>query len=193
MLCPAAGSLTRGARGTTARRSSSHRTTPAFVVGPATDVLAGNGAWRHLVEPLGMLESTEPNLARYMFLHRELRERSTPTGRRRPTIRWVACTPPPLAGVTTNASPQLIDELREAPDFVERWSKFASNRRAAVPRGYCILISGASASTTRCSFSPMKSTSNGSPPGSQPTMPPPMLSQAWATRLVHRVPHSCVS
>ena len=48
-------------------------TTPAFVVGPANDVLAGNGAWGRLVRPLGMLENAEPNLARYVFLHRDAR------------------------------------------------------------------------------------------------------------------------
>jgi Universal stress protein family len=43
-----------------------------------------------------------------------------------------------------------------------------------IPRDrFCILTSGASASTTRCSFV-MMPTSSGSLPGSQPTIPPPM-------------------
>ena len=48
-------------------------TTPAFVVGPANDVLAWNDAWEALVRPLGMLDGAVPNLARHVFLHPDAR------------------------------------------------------------------------------------------------------------------------
>jgi transcriptional regulator with XRE-family HTH domain len=43
--------------------------TPAFVVGPQSDVLAWNDAWQRVAGPLGMLDGESPNLARFVFVH----------------------------------------------------------------------------------------------------------------------------
>ena len=45
--------------------------TPAFVLGPAGDVLAWNAAWASVAGGLGMLDvaAGRPNLARFVFLH----------------------------------------------------------------------------------------------------------------------------
>jgi hypothetical protein len=103
-------------------------TTPAFVVGPANDVLAWNGAWGHLVRPLGMLEGTVPNLARHVFLH--------PSAR---TVYpdWTAAADEQVSRLRAATGRwgdderfgALIDELRTSPDFVERWSIFATTEK----------------------------------------------------------------
>jgi transcriptional regulator with XRE-family HTH domain len=124
MLCPAAGTLTRVVVPTVRALLERLGTTPAFVVGPANDVLAGNRAWGRLVRPLGILESAEPNLARYMFLHRNARTvypdwtvaADDQVARlRAASVRWG----------DNERFVTLMEELRTAPDFVERWSKFA--------------------------------------------------------------------
>ena len=128
VLCPAAGSLTRVVVQTVGALLERLGTTPAFVVGPANDVLAGNGAWGRLVRPLGMLEKAEPNLARYVFLHRDARTVYTD---------WTAAADDQVARLRA-ASVRwgdnerfvaLLDELRTAPNFVERWSKFATKEK----------------------------------------------------------------
>jgi hypothetical protein len=103
-------------------------TTPAFVVGPANDVLAWNRAWDRLVRPLGMLENAEPNLARYVFLHRDARTvypdwtaaADNQVGRlRAATARWSG----------NERFAKLMDELRTTPDFAERWTKHAATEK----------------------------------------------------------------
>jgi transcriptional regulator with XRE-family HTH domain len=127
-LCPAAGPLTRVVVPTVRALLERLATTPAFVVGPANDVLAGNTTWGRFVRPLGMLENAEPNLARYVFLHREARTiypdwpaaADDQVGRlRAASVRWG----------DNERFTKLMDELRTAPDFVERWSKFATTER----------------------------------------------------------------
>jgi hypothetical protein len=127
-LCPAAGPLTRVVVPTVRALLERLATTPAFVVGPANDVLAANRAWGHLVRPLGMLESAEPNLARYVFLHRDARTvypdwtaaADDQVGRlRAASVRWG----------DNEGFAKLMDELRTSPDFVERWSKFATKEK----------------------------------------------------------------
>jgi transcriptional regulator with XRE-family HTH domain len=124
-LCPAAGPLTRVVVPTVTALLERLGTTPAFVVGPANDVLAWNEAWGHLVRPLGMLENAEPNLARYVFLHRDARTvypdwtaaADDQVGRLcAASVRWS----------DNERFAKLMDELRTAPEFVERWSKFAT-------------------------------------------------------------------
>jgi transcriptional regulator with XRE-family HTH domain len=127
-LCPAAGSLTRVVAPTVSALLERLGTTPAFVVGPANDVLAGNAAWGRLVRPLGMLEGAEPNLARYVFLHRNAR-----------TVYpdWTAAADDQVARLRAATArwsdnerfATLLDELRTSPDFVERWSKFATTEK----------------------------------------------------------------
>jgi transcriptional regulator with XRE-family HTH domain len=124
-LCPAAGSLPRVVVPTLRALLERLGTTPAFVVGPANDVLAGNRAWECLVGPLGMLENAEPNLARYVFLHWDARTvypvwtaaADDQVGRLyAATARWS----------DNERFAKLMDELGTAPEFVERWSKFAT-------------------------------------------------------------------
>jgi transcriptional regulator with XRE-family HTH domain len=127
-LCPAAGPLTRVVVPTVTALLERLGTTPAFVVGPANDVLAWNGAWGHLVRALGMLEKAEPNLARYVFLHRDARTvypdwtvvaNDQVARLRAASLRWG----------DNERFATLIDELHGAPDFVERWSKFATTEK----------------------------------------------------------------
>jgi hypothetical protein len=98
---------------------------PAFVVGPANDVLAWNDAWGHLVGPLGMLDGAVPNLARHVFLHP-----------RAPTVYpdWTAAADDQVSRLRAATArwgdderfAALLDELRTAPAFIERWPTFAS-------------------------------------------------------------------
>jgi transcriptional regulator with XRE-family HTH domain len=127
-LCPAAGPLARVVVPTVRALLERLGTTPAFVVGPANDILAGNEAWGRLVRPLGMLENAEPNLARYVFLYRDARtvypdwtaEADDQVGHlRAASVRWG----------DNERFAKLMDELRGAPDFVERWSKFATKEK----------------------------------------------------------------
>jgi transcriptional regulator with XRE-family HTH domain len=128
VLCPATGPLTRVVVPTVRALLDRLATTPAFVVGPANDVLAGNRAWGCLVRPLGMLENAEPNLARYVFLNQDARTvypdwtaaADEQVGRlRAASVRW---------GDDEHFA-KLMDELRTAPEFVERRSKFATTER----------------------------------------------------------------
>ena len=43
--------------------------TPAFVIGPLSDVVAWNPSWERVVTPLGMLDDSRVNLARFVFTH----------------------------------------------------------------------------------------------------------------------------
>lgn len=120
-------------------------TTPTFVAGPANHVLAWNDAWELLVRPLGMLDGAVPNLARHVFLHPVARtvypdwvaaaDEQVSRGRAA-TARWG----------DDDGFAALMDELRSAPGFTERWSclplpplvvvepGFALCRTAAPPR-----------------------------------------------------------
>ena len=99
--------------------------TPAFVVGPASDVLAWNDAWAAVVGPLGMLDplgsSTHPNLARHVFLHPQARQVYPDWRRaadeqvswlRRSSVRWGH----------DEAFVAIVGELQELPEFASRWS-----------------------------------------------------------------------
>jgi len=102
--------------------------TPAFVTGPANDVLAWNHACDLLVRPLGMLDDASPNLARYVFLHPDAR-----------TVYpdWLAAADEQVSRLRAATGrwgedaefAALMDELRTAPEFVERWSLFATTER----------------------------------------------------------------
>ena len=103
-------------------------TTPAFVVGPANDVLAWNATWEQLVRPLGMLDDAMPNLARHVFLHPDARtvypnwvvEADAQVSRlRAATNRWG----------DDEDFVALMDELRTAADFTERWAIFAATEK----------------------------------------------------------------
>jgi transcriptional regulator with XRE-family HTH domain len=122
-LCPAARPLNRAVAPTVTALLERLGPTPAFVAGPTNDVLAWNGAWGHLVGPLGMLGSAVPNLARYVFLH---------PGARTVFPDWTAAADEQVSRLRA-ATPRwrddagfaaLMDELHAAPDFTERWSIF---------------------------------------------------------------------
>src|SRR4051812_27173108 len=72
-LCPAPRPLARAVAPTVTALLKGLGTTPAFVAGPASDVLGWNDAWEQLVRPLGMLDGALPNLARHVFLHPDAR------------------------------------------------------------------------------------------------------------------------
>ena len=84
--------------------------------------------WEQLVRPLGMLDDAMPNLARHVFLHADARtvyanwvvaadeqvsRLRAATGRWGEDERFVA----------------LMDELRTAPDFIERWATFGTTEK----------------------------------------------------------------
>lgn len=127
-LCPGTRPLTRHVAPTVTALLERLGPTPAFVAGPANDVLAWNDAWGVLVDPLGMLDGPVPNLARHVFLHPEAQTvypdwnaaaDQQVSRLRSATPRW---------GDDTDFA-ALINELRTAPAFVERWSIFAATEK----------------------------------------------------------------
>ncbi|MEA3020815.1 MAG: hypothetical protein QOI47_2339 [Actinomycetota bacterium] len=127
-LCPAAGRPARVVAPTVTRLLERLGPTPAFVVGPFNDVLAWNHSWERLVRPLGMLDDATPNLARHVFLHP-----SAHTVYRD----WIAAADEQVSRLQAASSrwgddetfAALMDELRTAPVFVERWSLFATTEK----------------------------------------------------------------
>jgi transcriptional regulator with XRE-family HTH domain len=127
-LCPAARPLSRQVAPTVTALLERMGPTPAFVVGPANDVLAWNDAWERLVRSLGMLDGAVPNLARHVFLHPDAR-----------TVYpdWVAAADEQVSRLRAAAAhwgdderfAALLAELRTVPDFVERWSTFAASEK----------------------------------------------------------------
>lgn len=95
--------------------------TPAFLTGPAAQLLAGNEAWRIMATALGMLDDDPPNLARYVFTNPRSHDALTEWHRaadeqvaqlRAGSLRWGH--DPVFAA--------LIDELHASPEFAARWS-----------------------------------------------------------------------
>jgi transcriptional regulator with XRE-family HTH domain len=123
-LCPAARPLARAVAPTVAAVLE-RLGTPAFVAGPANDVLAWNDGWGSLVGPLGMLDGALPNLARHTFLHPDARAVYPD---------WAAAADQQVSRLRTASARwgddhdfvALIEELQAAPEFIERWSKFAT-------------------------------------------------------------------
>jgi transcriptional regulator with XRE-family HTH domain len=127
-LCPAPRPLARAVAPTVRALLERLGTTPAFVAGPANDVLAWNHAWDLLVRPLGMLDGPIPNLARHVFLHPDARAVYPD---------WVAAADQQVSRLRAATSrwgddedfAALMDELRAVPDFNERWSMFATTEK----------------------------------------------------------------
>jgi transcriptional regulator with XRE-family HTH domain len=127
-LCPEARPLARAVAPTVTALLERLGPTPAFVAGPANDVLAWNPAWDLLVRPLGMLDGAIPNLARHVFLHPDAR-----------TVYpdWVAAADEQVSRLRAATSrwgddesfAALMDELRTVAAFVERWSIFAATEK----------------------------------------------------------------
>ena len=106
--------------------------TPAFVVGPLGDVIGWNPSWARVVTPLGMLDDTRVNLARYVFTHPRARTVYAD---------WDAAADEQVARLRT-AEPRwgeepayvaLLEELRAVDEFAARWSTHpvAEKRRGA--------------------------------------------------------------
>jgi hypothetical protein len=127
-LCPAAGPLAREVAPTVAALLERMGTTPAFVAGPNNDVLAWTEAWARLVRPLGMLDSEVPNLARHVFLHPDARAVYPD---------WVAAADEQVSRLRAATArwgdddtfAALIEELRTATGFSERWSTLATTEK----------------------------------------------------------------
>lgn len=127
-LCPAPRPLARAVAPTVTTLLEHLGTTPAFVVGPANDVLAWNDTWEQLVRPLGMLDDPAPNLARHVFLH--------PSAR---TVYpdWQAAADEQISRLRAATNrwgddvdfAALLEELRTAQDFTERWAMFAATEK----------------------------------------------------------------
>jgi transcriptional regulator with XRE-family HTH domain len=120
-LCPAARPLARAVAPTVTALLDRLGPTPAFVAGPTNDVLAWNRSWEELVRPLGMLDGAPPNLARHVFLHPDARTVYPDwiTAADEQVSRLRAATD---CGGDDESFAALMDELRTAPAFVERWS-----------------------------------------------------------------------
>lgn len=95
--------------------------TPAFVVGPLNDVLYANASWVRLVEPLGLLDDSRPNLVRYVLTHSLARTvypdwswaaDEQVSRLRAASLRWGG----------DSRFVELIDELTSLKDFATRWS-----------------------------------------------------------------------
>ena len=127
-LCPAPRPLARAVAPTVTALLEGLGTTPAFVAGPANDVLAWNHPWEHLVGPLGVFDDARPNLARHVFLHPQAR-----------TVYpdWIAAADEQVSRLRAAAGrwgddddfKALIDDLRTLPEFNERWSLFATTEK----------------------------------------------------------------
>jgi transcriptional regulator with XRE-family HTH domain len=124
-LCPGPRPLTRHVAPTVTALLERLGPTPAFVTGPANDVLGWNDAWERLVAPLGLLNGAVPNLARHVFLHPKARAVYPD---------WVGAADAQvsrLRAATARCGADegfvaLMDTLRAVPAFVERWSIFSA-------------------------------------------------------------------
>jgi transcriptional regulator with XRE-family HTH domain len=133
-LCPSATPLRTQVAPSVRQLLDSLSHTPAFVVGPISHLLAWNPAWEALAAPLGLLDGSSPNLARYIFTHTLARSvypqwsaaaDEQVSVLRAAELRWAA---EPAFG-------SLVDELRTVPEFASRWSAHTvEERRRGVRR-----------------------------------------------------------
>lgn len=120
-LCPEAVPLTDEVSAGVRHLLDDLASTPAFVVGPIGDVVAWNDAWGRVVAPLGLLDDTPVNLARYVFLHPRAKDVFTdwPTAANEQVARLRAVEP---RWGSAPAYVALLDDLLAVEDFVARWS-----------------------------------------------------------------------
>jgi transcriptional regulator with XRE-family HTH domain len=93
---------------------------PAFVLGPANDVLAWNPAWEALVRPLGFFDHDRVNLAAFVFAHPDA-PRVYPD--------WDVAADEQASQLRSSAVfwsddeqfTALVDELMTNPEFARRW------------------------------------------------------------------------
>jgi len=119
-LCPAASPLRHEVAPTVRQILESLGPTPAFVAGPANDVLAWNKAWEQVVSPLGMLDGQEPNVACYVFV--DSRARTV-------FADWSVAADEQVSRLRTaelqwggdDHFMALLAELQQQPEFAARW------------------------------------------------------------------------
>jgi transcriptional regulator with XRE-family HTH domain len=119
-LCPTASPLRHDVAPTVRQILESLGPTPAFVAGPANDILAWNQAWEQVVAPFGMLDGQEPNTARFVF--------ADPRAR---TVfpDWSVAADDQVSRLRTAELEwggddhfiALLDELRQDSEFATRW------------------------------------------------------------------------
>jgi transcriptional regulator with XRE-family HTH domain len=94
---------------------------PAFVMGPYSDVLAWTDAWASLAAPMGLLDGDPPNLARFTFRSPLAREvfadwkiaaDAQASQLRGAALRWR----------DDDRFASLVDDLSQEPEFAARWS-----------------------------------------------------------------------
>jgi len=131
-LCPSAPNVLDGVAPTVMAVLEALDPTPAFIVTPASDVLAWNTAWATVVRALGFLDpaaGSVPNLARFVFTHAAAR-RVFPEWRavadeqvgqlRQAHARWAHA--PGLA--------EIVEELLAEPEFARRWQAHPVSAKA---------------------------------------------------------------
>jgi transcriptional regulator with XRE-family HTH domain len=127
-LCPAGGAAVRVVAPTVQALLDRLVSTPAFVLGPFTDVLARNRAWERVAGPLGILDSDPPNFARYVLTHPRAPEvfadwndvaDDQVAQLRAASARWAD--DPELVA--------LLDDLRSLPAFASRWPRHRVERK----------------------------------------------------------------
>jgi transcriptional regulator with XRE-family HTH domain len=106
--------------------------TPAFVVGPLSDVIAWNPSWERVASALGMLDDTRANLARFVFTHPRAHTvyADWDTAAAEQVARLRAAEP---RWRDEPAFLALLEELRAVDEFTTRWSAHpvAEKRRGA--------------------------------------------------------------
>jgi hypothetical protein len=96
-------------------------TTPAFVIGPGSYLLAWNRQWEGLVTPLGILDDAPPNLARYVFVHPGARA-TFPDWSNAADEQVSALRAAQINWGDDSAFAALLDELLSVPEFAARWA-----------------------------------------------------------------------
>ncbi|WP_067478226.1 helix-turn-helix domain-containing protein [Nocardia amamiensis] len=95
--------------------------TPAFVVGRKLNVLGWNQAWADFVAPLGLLDGPDqPNLAWFTFMHPAARRVLRNWEHAADTFTAALCRAKLLRPGDVSLR-EMIETLRELPDFADRW------------------------------------------------------------------------
>jgi transcriptional regulator with XRE-family HTH domain len=133
-LCPATTALVHTVAPTVVTLLERLDPTPAFVLGPTSNVLAWNRAWEQLVAPLGLLDEPEPNLARYVFVDPRAAavypDWSEAADEQVSRLRSAA-----VAWGEDDSFVALLARLGQVPAFATRWSSHSvSEKRRGVKR-----------------------------------------------------------
>lgn len=127
-LCPSTLPVQRPVPPTVQALLDRFHPTPAFVVGPWGDLLAGNDAWYALARPIGFYDHEPANLARHAFLHPDAR-RTYPD--------WEQVADEQVARLRTSSMHwgrdeghvALVEALTGIPEFDRRWSAYAVSEK----------------------------------------------------------------